>query len=876
MNKRRSITPPKLAERLFRFYCRNGLGESILGDLEERFFDDLKASGVFRARMNYYFNVIRFINRYTLRKESKSANYNSNHFAMLKNYLIVTIRNLWNHKSFATINIFGLAVGLASCLIIFLYVKKEVGFDRFHTNSKNLYRVTNTFERSTSTTHWARTPPVLAPAIRDNFAAVEKATRLRYADDHLYTIDDRSFYQGNAFYADSLFLEMFDFNLISGNRNTALDDPGSIVITEAMANKFFGRQDPMGQLVTFDNERTLKVTGILAPIPTDSHITFDMLISFPTFVVPAGYTANLNSWGWAGFWTYMQLTDNANYKVLEGQITALYRENFRDRPDLKTSITVQPLSDIYLESSHYSNVGESIRIGDKTTILGLTVIAIMILVVAGFNFMNLSTAMSLKRGKEIGIRKVMGAVKFRIISQFLTESVVIGMISLVLAIIMVLLSKTYFESQLGVELPDTVIDYLKLLPFLLLATTIIGVLAGVYPSFVLSAFNPILALRGNLSSATSGAWLRKGLMIFQFAISIGLIAASVIVYDQMEFIRNKSLGFDKDNVLKVRMGRDEMLQFYEPLRNKFLQNSKVRQLARVSHALDGSASSGPAWLKGTDREDAHQMAFYQTDHDFLDVTGIRLLEGRYFSKEFPNDTSVALILNQSAVDEFGLTNPVGQQINMNNRERTVVGIIEDFHYSSLHTPIAPLAIVMPFVNPELMLIKISGGDLKTTLQSLEEDWRSVVGNLPFEVTFLEDNIQRMYEKEAKLSSLITVFSALAVLLACLGLYGLVAFSVNNKLKEVGIRKVLGASLNNLLLLLSKQFILLIVLANVVAWPLTWLAADEWLTGFAYRVNIGMGAFVLSAVMLLLIAILTISHQTIKAALTNPVKVLRNE
>lgn len=875
MMGRKKIEPPNFASLFFKWYCRNELQESILGDMHERFHHDVLTKGVLRAKLGYWLTIIRFINRHTLRR-SKEPRYNSNFSAMFRNYFIITLRSLWKNRAYSAINIFGLAIGLASCLIIFFFVRQELSFDKFHSRSDQLYRVTNILERSTGTTYWGRTPPVLAQAIRDNFPSVERATRLRYTDDLLYTVGDRSFYQGNAFYADSLFLEMFDFALKSGDANTALDQPGSIVLTEAMATKFFGDEDPMGKLITLENERSLRVTGVFEPIPHNSHLTFDLLISFSTYVVPEGYLSNLNSWGWAGFWTYVQLKENTSYKVVEEQVSSLYKENFKSRPDLNVSVAFQPLKDIYLESSHYSNVGESVQIGNKSTIGALSIIAVLILLVAGFNFMNLSTAISLSRSKEIGVRKIMGAVRGRIMIQFLMESVMVCLISLAFAVSLVFLSEPYFSRSLGIRLPNSLNEYTLLLPLFLLATIFIGLMAGTYPSMVLSAFSPIRALKGKFSNSGSTQWIRKVLMVLQFSISLGLISASLIIAAQMDFMKNKPLGFESENLLKIRVGSDEMIAYYEELKNKFMQNADVLGVATTSHTFDGSSSSSPAWLKGADEEDAHQLAYYQTDANFQAVTGLNLVEGRYFSHNFPSDSTSAIILNQAAVAEFGLQEPLNQKINFTNRERTVIGVVEDFHFTSLHSVIGPMALIMPFTNQDLMVVRIGTADLKRTLSTLEDDWRSIVGALPFEVTFLDDGIQAMYEREEKLSSLIVVFSTLAVLLACLGLYGLVAYSVNYKLKEVGIRKVLGASLEKLLLLLSKEFIILILMANLISWPVTWYFVEEWLSRFAYRIDVGVESFFIAAALLLVIAIFTISQQTVRAALINPVEVLRNE
>ncbi|WP_422361979.1 ABC transporter permease [Reichenbachiella sp.] len=863
--------PPRWADRFFSWYCQNDLAESILGDLHEWFDDQVEKKGLFRTRLLYWLTVFRFINQFTLKR--KNSNTTLNTTPMLRNYILVALRGLKKNKVFASINILGLALGLASCFLIFSFVKKELTFDQFHSKADNIYRVTNRFERPNRTNLWARTPPALAPAIRANFAGIERTTRLRYTDDVLYTVNDRSFYQGNGFYADSLFLEMFDFPLVAGDRSTALDEPGNIVLTETIAKKFFGDQDPMGKLIILENETTLKVTGILAPIPSDSHIVFDLLISFPTYVVPDGYLADLNSWGWAGFWTYVELS-NQNPEAIGIQISELYKSNYQNSPDVKIDVILQPLQDIYLGSSNYSNMGDSIRIGNRSTILGLSVVVFLILLVASCNFMNLSTAMSLRRGKEIGIRKVLGAVRSRVSKQFLIESMMISLISLGLAMITLVLFGPYFNQLFSLGLDYSHLELFKSLPFFLAGTILIGLLAGIYPSFVLATFSPILALKGYQVSFNSGAWLRKGLIVFQFVVALCLIISTVIVTSQVEYIQNKSLGFDRENLVKLRIGAEE--GHYEALRNKLLANSRVSGLTRLSHAFDGSASSGPAWLSDQSRDDAHQLSYYQSEYDFLEVSGINLKEGRFFSRDFATDEEIGLVLNQSAVAELGLTSPIGQKVNFNNRERVVIGVVEDFHFGSLHTPIGPMGIVMPFVNLEQVLIKVQGNDLRQTMLSLESDWHEIAGDLPFEASFVDAGIRAMYEKEEKIATLISAASSLAVVLACLGLYALVAFSIQNRLKEIGIRKALGAPLNQLVLLLARKYVFLIVIANVIAWPITYFLAIEWLEDFAYRIPVAPGLFIGSGLALFLLAMATIGYQLVKASLVSPVKYLRSE
>ncbi|MCR9250780.1 MAG: ABC transporter permease [bacterium] len=869
---KQSPSPPKLADRFFRWYCNDRLSETILGDLHENYVARYKEKGRFKSNVHYWLDVIRFINRFTLSRNQNTATQ-SNNLAMIRNYLLVTLRGLWNNKAYATINTLGLAFGLASFMVIFFFVKNELSVDQFHTKHDRIYRVTNTFERSSGNIFWARTPPALAPGIRSNIAGIEKVTRLRYADDHTYAVGDRIFNQGNVFYADSSFLEIFDFELKYGNKATALSSPNSLVMTEEMALKYFGKDNPMGKTVTLDNNKSLLVTGVLHSIPGNSHITFDMLMSFETFVVPDGYLADLNSWSWAGFHTYALVSSQTDVANINEQIVKLYKENF-NRANISVKAELQPLSSIYLGSNHFTNVGECIRSGNKSTIYSLMIIAILILVMAGFNFTNLSTALSLGRGKEIGLRKTMGAARSRIFTQFLVESQVVSTISLVIAICIVLALQPYLERQLSLTLPD-IESFLYLIPIFGLISLIIGILSGLYPSVILSGFSPIVALKGNLKTGRTGLLLRNSLTVFQFVISVVLIAGSFLILSQIKFIQNKDLGFEKENILQIKVLREDMGRYYNALKDRFLQNPQVNHVSMSSHSFDGGSSSGPARLSGAPEDEAFQLAYYQTDHDFLDLTNIQLVEGRYFSKDFVTDSS-AIILNETAVELMELNSPIGTKLNFTGQERKVIGVVRDFHFNSLHAKISPMAIVMPFTTTELMLVKVAPGDLPETLRILEKNWHSVVESSPFEVSFLNDGIQNLYIQEEKLSKLTNLFSGLAMILACMGLYGLVAFSIQAKTKEVGIRKVLGASSMEILLVLSKKFLALILIANLIAWPLIYFLGQLWLENFSYRIDMPWWISITAGLTLLLVAIATISHQTLKAANTNPANVLRTE
>ncbi len=873
-SEQKTKRPPRLADRLLEYYCRNELLDSIQGDMHEQFLLDLKKYGRFKARRRYWSNVLTFANRYTLKRESGPRQHH-NTIAMFKNYVLVTLRTLRRKPVFSLINLVGLAVGLATCMIIFLYVQHETTFDSFHKNADRIYRVTNVYEPANGTNSWIRTPPALAPAIAENFPGIANVTRMRYADEYIFRVEDNAFRVDNGMYADSLFLDIFSFELARGNRSSALDEPNSIILSRELAQRLFGSEEAMNKVIRFDNERNLKVTGVLADLPSNSHLDFDYLISFNTYVVPQGYLADLNSWGWGGFYTYIMLDDGVGLETLQAGINDLLKANYT-RADTKASAPLQPLKRLYLDYPEFTNIGGATRVGSRPTIYALSGIALLVLIVAGLNFMNLSTAMSLSRGKEIGMRKVMGAVRAKVRLQFLLESITLAMLSMLLAILLVSLTGQTLINLLGIKLQLSGTALLSALPWLVLFTLSTGLLSGIYPSLVLSGFSAIKAMKGRLTTSSSGTLMRKGLTTFQFIVSIGLIAVSLLIVKQTGYMRDQPLGFSQENVISLELFTDDVEPRYAAIKNKFLRNPAVSKVARTSHLFNGSSSSGPARLIGATTDEAVQMNYYQAGYSFLDLTDIELISGRYFAKDFPNDTAEAMILNETAVARLGLDEPLGARIHFNNRDRRVIGVVSDFHINSLHSPVQPMAIVMPFTPLSTILVRTNSANYGELLSQLEADWKAIVPEAPFDARFLDDGIRKMYEQEEQLAELISVLSSLAVLLACLGLYGLVSFSVQARMKEVGVRKVLGAPVRGMLVLLSKQFLWLILLASLIAWPLIYFIGTSWLDNFSYRMNMGIGFFILPTLMLLVLAMITLSHQVLKAALSNPVKVLRSE
>ena len=879
--KKRENTPPKGAVRFFRWYCRNELRESILGDLHEQFLDDVECFGQNKARFNYRVNVLRFFNRHTIKRKRYSDIHQSELGGlMFANYLKTSFRYLRRQKIYSFITIGGLSIGLACCLLIFYFLNHELSYDNFHNDSDNIYRIGTYYSnQSGDVSKFINTPPALATQIRGKFPELEKTTRLRYSMRTMFSKDHIVFYEQKGFFADSVFLDIFDFELESGNKSSALDEPNSIVMTEETARKYFRDSDPVGQTITMNNDIVLKVTGVLKPVPTNSHIQFDYLISFPTYKVPPGVRANLSSMRWLGFLTYVKLADDSHPDEFKNKLDKLY-DDLQSSGGAPYTVNVQPLKHIYLGSDGWvDDLNSGIKSGSEFTVYSLAVIALLILFIAGFNFMNMTTAVSVDRGKEIGLRKVLGANKKNLIFQMLNESIVIAVISLVFAYAISLSVFPYVKSMLGWDLIIEWKTVLLSLPAVFVIVILMGILARIYPSVLLSRLNAVTAFRGRLKFGSSrGLSFGNLLIVLQFCISIGLIVSTIVIIKQINLMKDKSLGFDKENVVELKVLPENMNRYYDTFKNRLLQNSGVISVSKSGRSIGDSWPLNPILVDGKDWSEAIQVAGNWIDYDYLETMKIPLKQGRTFSKEYAGDSLNSIVINETAARALGLDNPVGQKVHFFsfNGPRTIIGVTEDFNFSSLHNEIIPAAMIIPFIALENMYVRIAPGNLSERVELIENTWQEVAAGIPLDIRFMDDNLDRLYRNEEQLSYLITGFSTLAVILACLGLYGMVTFMVNSRMKEVGIRKVLGASVPSLIYIFSRQYILLIIIASIVAVPGMQYVLNKWLNNFAYRIEITGWMYLASTLVLLLIALFTISHQTLKAVFVNPVEVLKSE
>ena len=871
---RTKLNPPKYFQLLLKWFCHTDFYEELAGDLEETFIYNYNSKGEKYARQQYRKEVIWLI-RPSVIKEIRPNISHQFSFEMFRNYFKITLRNLVKNKVSSLINILGLAIGLSCTLFILLFVHHETNVDQAFAQKDRIYRITNDERPFNEAGRFLATvSPPFAPTLADEFSEVENAVRLRKIDGTIFKYQDQQFYEYDAFYVDKDFFKLFDFEFKQGDPLTALAEPNTIVLTPSIAEKYFGDKNAVGETIIMADETPLKVTGILKENPTRTHLDFDFLMSFETFKVPFGYPVTLESWGWISFPTFVMLKAGVNVNEFEKRMSEFAEKHiYIDRP-VRSKFGLQALTDIYFHSNDLMNAGEFKR-GNQSYTYGLLVIAFLILLVAGFNFMNMSTAQSIKRAKEVGVRKVLGAQPSGLITQFITEALLVSTSSLIIGVIFFEFIRNAMFQFLQIHFDFNYTDYKILLPLLFGLTIIVGILSALYPALVLSSFKPLQVLRGMITTNKHALNIRKGLVILQFSITVGLITCSLIVTKQMDFIRNKKLGYDHEQLVSLEMQTDNFLQKFDVAKKILAQNPNVVNIT-AGDVMNGDYGSVP--MTPAVAETGIAMNMMGAYFDYFSTLGIEFIEGRDFSYQHPIDTSTGIIINESAVKTFGWKEPIGQKLQVNsNINGEIVGVVKDFHFYSLHEAITPMVAVVPRTHMSNIILRIRpADDLSQVVQSLENDWKQIAPELPFQFAFFDDNLNQMYESDTQFSKLIHFFSWLAIFIAGLGLYGLIAIISTYKVKEIGIRKVLGASVLNISIFLSKNFLFLILIANLIALPLAWWSMKYWLQGFTYHTEIPLSLFFIATLISLTLGIASLMFQVLKSALANPIKALRNE
>jgi putative ABC transport system permease protein len=798
---------------------------------------------------------------------------------MFKNYFKTALRSLWKNKTASAINIFGLTIGLTCCLLIALYIQHELSYDKFQTNGDRIARVIMeySFDGSSASQKGNYTSVRVASVFKRTFPEVESAVKMtqysrvvRYGDK---LIDEKKF-----MYADSTFFSIFSFKLLQGDIHSVLSNSHDVVLTQSTAKKYFGNENPIGKALQVGNDSNLyRVTGIMQACPNNSQIQCDFVTSFSSLGLTPDYE---DSYWDANYTTYLLLKNKDAINSLQAKLPAFMKKEMQGQ-GATVNFYLEPFTSIHLHSDYDSFVANT----NISYIYILAAVALLILVIACFTYINLSTARSLERAKEVGIRKVVGAEKRQLFMQFLGESAIVCIIAVFFSLIIASLLLPAFNQLTNEQLQVNGLFSILFIAFSFLVALIVSVLAGIYPALVLTGFQPVKVLKGAFKNTTAGQTLRRSLIVFQFAISVFLIVCTFIVQQQLYFIQHAKLGYDRSHVIVLPLD-DKMTKNLAVIKEQFKQNPDVLSVAACSNSpVEGG---GGFSMRSALMPESEYMPVTadRVDEDYVNTVGLQIIAGRNFAMQDMKDVSnddyhknlYHFILNESAAKQLGWTarQAIGEKMFLGgDRPGFDVGVVKDFHFESLHTPIKPF-VLFPEQWKRELLVKVSGAHLQQTISSIEAKWKTLVPQRPFEFHFLDEDYNKMYSAEIRLGTVMDLFAGIAIALACLGLFGLSAYTVQQRFNEIGIRKVLGASVSNLVLLLSKDFIKLVIMAFIVATPVAWFATRSWLNGFAYRIDINAWIFIITGLLAVLIALATISFQAIKAAIANPVKSLRTE
>ncbi|MEJ0033665.1 MAG: ABC transporter permease [Bacteroidota bacterium] len=793
---------------------------------------------------------------------------------MYKNYLKMTLRVFNRERLYSLINISGLAVGFSCCLLIYLFIADELSYDKFHNDGDRIYRVSGAYMRQGQWEPYASNAWKTAELIKTNYTEVEQLTRIFSDNNTLFEYGDKRIVENSLAWVDDNFLSMFNFPMLQGNPAEALKDPNKVVITRSTASKYFGADDPMGKVFKLsDYPIELQVSGIIEDMPSNSHFHYDFLISGATLrqVVPEGLFTNV---GWDSQFVYIKLASDVDPARIEATFPDFVNTHLDFWKSTTFKLFLQPLESIHLES----NIGNEIESnGSLTRIYTFGVIAIFILVIACVNYMNLTTARSLRRAKEVGMRKVIGAKRGDLLSQFLMESFVMITVATILAFLICFTVLPAFNDFAGKQIPRNVLANPQIISGLLISLVAMALVTGLYPALMLSSFRPLNSMKmNNGTGGSAGLIFRKGLVLLQFVISIGLIAASAIVYSQWEFMKNKDLGINDNAIMAVplqTMDRKKISSFTSELQS----DPSITRIGLSNMQLPGWIGNSTGYRAqdvNADDEVNKSMKIIRIDYDFLSTIEAQMIEGRNFSRDTPADTISSIILNEAAVEQLKWKEGTGKWMEMQNRRYNVVGVVKDFHFESLHRKIPPTIFIFSPQQLNWAYIKVDNSKIEDAVSHIGNVYPKYVTNRDFSFSFLDEDMQKQYAGEQKFSQVFALFTGLAIIIACLGTFGLISFSAERKSKEIGIRKILGASVGNVSFLLVKEFVMLLLIASVVAWPLTYYLLNGWIQSFIYRISIGVMPFAIATVLAAFIVILTTGFRALKAALANPVESLR--
>ncbi|MFY0650999.1 MAG: ABC transporter permease [Cyclobacteriaceae bacterium] len=856
------ITPPKWALRFLRFFIKKDYLEEIEGDMEEVFQDSLETYSPQKARVHYTWQVLKLFRSNIIKKPWST---HSNFLIMLNHYLLIAFRNFKRYKSTIFINLTGLSTGLACVLFIYLWVADEMAMDQFHVNNKSLYQVMSNHTNANGIETWKGVPGLLLDEIQASVPEVAKSVAFTDAHEYTLTTDELSL-KANGKFAGEDFFEVFTYGLVAGNPGTALSDKNGIVITESLAEKLFQTKDAVGKLMEWhywDKQKTLEVRGIMKDLPPQASEKFDFLMNWDYF-----HDELITYKNWTNYYgrVAVVLNPSSDISLVEKKIDQILQEN-QNSDDVTLFLT--RFSDMYLKSKYE----QGIQAGGRIDYVNLfSIVAVFILLIASINFINLSTACASQRTKEIGVKKSIGASKISLMGQYFTESVLLSTMSMILGLVFVfvLLPQFNFLTQKDLELAFS----WQLIVAMACILFVVGLLAGSYPALYLSGFNVVKAIKGNVASRGGEIWGRKILVVVQFTLSIILIVGVGVVHFQMDFVRNKNLGYDRDNL--VYFEREGKLLADSKAFVKELQKLPgIKNAAQSGFMVGGGNSTGGVSWPGKTKEDQVQFWEIRSGYETLDLIDIKLLEGRDFSEAFITDKDAAIV-NESALKAMNMTDPIGKTIRHYEGEKMIIGVVKDFNLTSLHSQVAPTIFLCTPEKTHFIMAKLSKEMGSQVLDNIEDLYSDFNAGYPFQPRFLDQDYQALYASEDRVASLSKYFAVLAILISCLGLFGLAAHTTERRVKEIGIRKVLGSGVWKIVYLLTADFTKMVLAAIVIAIPFSYYIGNNWLENFAYKIHLGWSFFAGAALLSIAIAWLTVSFQTLRAAMANPVKCLKDD
>lgn len=852
-----------------RYLLPDHIGPEGLGDYEELYRSKIETKGSFTAGCWYWAQILIALFSFIL----EAAKWN---MAMLRNYLKIAIRHFQKHKVYSLIKLSGLAVGMSCCILIFLWVHDELSYDKYHVHSDRIYRISYAEEIGGVYDHYAVAPFAAAPVFTEELSEVEAFTRL-WGRSGLIIHEGRKFDVRGIFYADPDFFKIFSYNFKEGHPDTALRESGSIILTEQTARKIFGGKSPIGQVVNLNGDGDLLVTGVIENVPHNSHFKFNYLVSMDT--IQGQRTEYLRQWQTIEGWSYLLLAKGVRPIEVEKKMAAIVERHAGDeykKYGVKVDYFLQRLTDIHLRSHLQAEIEGN---GDIRYVYIFSLIAFFILLIACINFMNLSTARSANRGKEVGMRKVFGAQKNGLVNQFIAESIVLSFLGLLSGLFLAGFLLPFFNSITGKEIGPGPLANGIIIAGLLGSAVITGLIAGSYPAFSLSSYRPadVIRLKGHAPSHKSH--LRNVLVTFQFAVSVILIISTLIVLEQLKYMKNQKLGFDKKQILVVRLKDQNAWEALQPIKSELMKNPNILDIS-ASRGIPGSVDTVlTVFQEGKTEADSHVFDVIVSDYDYLKTYGMDLVDGRDFSRDFATDAGGVFLINETARTKLGWgPETVGKKIGFSDETMwPIVGVVKDFHYKSLKERIGPLAILLRLGHFSLLSIRLNADNISGTIDFIKKTWQTFSAGRTFEYFFVDENFDALYHSEERLSQIISYFSAIAVFVACLGLFGLTSFTIEQSRKEIGIRKVLGATFRNIICQLSGNFLKYIVIANGFGWPLAYILMKKyWLDNFPFRTDPTLWTFILTGLASVFIAMLTVGYQSIRAALANPADTLRAE